>query len=109
MGEFKPNNPEYVVSRGIIQKLANEIAVARKKIKGQEQQQGKGKRKLIIAKSSDDEDELAATTLDIIEDAAANKVPVENQFQRFVEAGAPEGQGPENVCRVNVCKNNDDA
>ena len=30
--------------------------------------------------------------LDIIEDAAANKVPVETQFQWFLEAGAPEGR-----------------
>ena len=48
--------------------------------------------KLIIAKSSDDDDELAAVALDIIEDATANKVSVETQFQCFVEAGAPEGR-----------------
>ena len=30
--------------------------------------------------------------LDIIEDAATNKVPVETQFQRFVEAGAQAGR-----------------
>ena len=30
-------------------------------------------------------------TLDIIEDVVANKVPVEAQFQRFVEAGALAG------------------
>ena len=30
--------------------------------------------------------------LDIIEDAAANKVPVETQFQRFVDAGAQAGR-----------------
>ena len=77
MSEIKPYNPEYAVTKGIIWKLANEIAASRKKIKGQEQQQGKGKRKRIIAESSNDEEELAATALDIIEDAAANKVPVE--------------------------------
>ena len=31
-------------------------------------------------------------TIDIIEDAAANKVPVETQFQIFVEVGALLGQ-----------------
>ena len=77
MPKVEPDNPEYAVSRGIIKKLASEIAAARKKIKGQEQQQGKGKCKLIITESSDDDDELAAAALDIIEDAAANKVPVE--------------------------------
>ena len=80
MPEVEPDNPEYTVSKGIIQKLANEIIATRKKIKGQEQQQGKVKHKLIIAESSDDEDELAATALDIIEDAATNKVLVETQF-----------------------------
>ena len=30
--------------------------------------------------------------LDIIEYAAANKVPVETQFQKFVEAGAQQGR-----------------
>ena len=30
--------------------------------------------------------------IDIIEDAATNKVPVETQFQRFVEAGALPGR-----------------
>ena len=91
MGEVDPDNLEYTLSIGIIWKLANEIPVARNKIKNQEQQQGKGKRKLIIAESSDDEDELAAASLDIIEDAAANKVPDETQFQHFVEAGAQAG------------------
>ena len=76
MGEVEPDNPEYAVTKGIIRKLTNEVEAARKKIKGQEQQQGKGKRKLIISESSDDEDELVAMALDIIEDAAANKVPV---------------------------------
>ena len=76
-GEIEPYNPEYAVTKGIIQKLSKEIAAARKKIKTQEQQQGKGKCKLIIAESSEDEEELAATSLDIIEDTAANKVSIE--------------------------------
>ena len=89
MPEVEPDNPEYVVSRGIIKKLVSEIATAWKKIKGKEQQQGKGKRKLIIFESSDDDDKLAAVALDIIEDAAANKVSVETQFQHFIEEGSP--------------------
>ena len=74
-----------------LEKLSKEIAAARKKLKTQQQQQGKGKHKLIIAESSDDEEELAATALDIIEDATANKVPMETQFQIFVDAGALPG------------------
>ena len=92
MGEVEPDNPEYALSKGIIKKLATEIAASRKKIRAQKEQQGKGKRKLIIAKSSDDEDELAAAALDIIEDAATTKVPVETQFQCFIEARAPKGR-----------------
>ena len=58
----------------------------------QKEQQGKGKRKLIIVDSSNDDKELEATALDIIEDAATNKVPVETQFQCFVEVGSQEGR-----------------
>ena len=90
MGETEPDNPECAVTKGIIRKISKEIAVAREKLKTQEQQ-GKGKHKLIIAKSSEDEDELATTALDIIEDATANKVLVETQFQCFVDAGAQAG------------------
>ena len=90
-GETEAENPEYAITKGIIKKLLKEIAAARKKLKTQ-QQQGKGKRKLIIAESSDDEEELAATALDIIEDAAANKVSVETQFKKFVKEGAQKGQ-----------------
>ena len=57
--------------------MATEIAASRRKIKAQNVQQGKGKRKIIIAKSSDDEEELVAAAIDIVEDTAANKVPVE--------------------------------
>ena len=66
--------------------------MARKKLKTQQQQQGKGKRKLILADSSEDKEELEAMALDIIENAVANKVLVETQFQRFVDAGAQEGR-----------------
>ena len=66
--------------------MSKEIVVVRKRKRTQPQ--GKGKCNIIIVESSDDEEELAATALDIIEDAAANKVLVETQFQRFVEVGA---------------------
>ena len=72
--------------------MSKEIAAARKKFKAQQQQLGKGKHKLILADSSEYEEELAAMTLDIIEDAAANKVPVKTQLQRFVDAGAQVGR-----------------
>ena len=91
-GEVEGNDPEYALSKSIIKKLAKEIAVARKKIKAQKLQQGRGKRKLILANSFDDEEELAAMAVDIVEDARENKVSVEIQFQRYLDAGAPEGR-----------------
>ena len=72
--------------------MSKEIAAARKKIRTQQRQQGKGKRKLIITESSDDEEELGAMAIDIIEDAVANKVSMETQFQRFVKVGALPGR-----------------
>ena len=87
-GEVEKNDLEYALSRGIIKKLAKEIAIARKKIKAQKLQQGRGKRKLILADSSDDEKELAAAAIDIVEDAHANKVSIEIQFQRYLDVGA---------------------
>ena len=48
---------------------------------------GKGKHKLILLESKDEE-ELVATTIDIIEDAVVNKVSVETHFKCFVESGA---------------------
>ena len=79
-GEVEGDDPEYALSRSIIKKLAKEIAVARKKIKTQKQQQGRGKCKLILADSSDDEEELVAVAVDIVKDSCANKVLVEVQF-----------------------------
>ena len=96
MNGVEHDNPEYALSKGIIKKLAAEIAATRKRLKAQKVQQGKGKCKLIITESSDDEEELIAAAVDIVEDAAANKVSVETQFQRFLEAGAPEGR-PKNA------------
>ena len=91
-GEVEDADPKYALSKSIIKKLAKEIAVTRKRIKAQKLQQGKGKRKLLLADSSDDEEELVAAAVDVVEDAAANKVSVETQFQRYLDAGAPEGR-----------------
>ena len=72
--------------------MSKEIAASRKRKKNQEHEQGKGKRKLIIAESSEDEEEPIAMDLNIIKDSAAKKVPMETQFQKFVEVGAQQGQ-----------------
>ena len=45
----------------------------------------------MILSDLEDEEELLATTIDSIEDVVANKVPVETQFQKFVEEGARQG------------------
>ena len=79
-GEIETKNPEYALTKDNITRLSKEIVASRKRKKTQEQEKGKGKRRLIIVESSEDEEELAAMALDIIEDAAANKVPVETQF-----------------------------
>ena len=49
IGEVEGNDPEYVLSKSIIKKLAKEISVARKNIKAQKLQQGRGKHKIILA------------------------------------------------------------
>ena len=72
--------------------MSKEIAAPRKRKITQDQEQGKGKHKLIITDSSEEKEELAAMAYDIIEYAAKNKVPVETKFQRFVEAGAQQGR-----------------
>ena len=77
---MEAENSEYAVTKETITKLSKEIVASRERKRTQQQQQGKGKRKLIFAKYSEDEKELVATTLDIIEDAIANKVLVETQF-----------------------------
>ena len=84
--EIETKYTEYVVTKEIITKLSKGIAAAIKRKRTQPQ--GKGKCKLIIPESSDDDKELAAMAIDIIEYALANKVPMETQFQIFVEAGA---------------------
>ena len=64
----------YALTKENIRKLLKEIAASRKRKRIQEQEKGKGKRKIIITESSKYEDELAATAVDIIEDAVANKI-----------------------------------
>ena len=71
-----------------LRKIAKEIAASRKKKAIQEK--GKGKHWLLLYES-EDEEELFATTVDIIEDATTNKVLVETQFRRFVKAGEKQG------------------
>ena len=67
-----------------MRKIAKEISTSRKK-KGT-QEKGKGKPKLILSEESEDEEELLATIVDILEDAVINKVSVETQFKKFVES-----------------------
>ena len=86
--------------------MSKEIAASRKRKRTQEQEEGKGKSKIIIAESLEDEEELTATTCDIIEDAATNKVLVETQFQRFVEAGAQQGRSKkEKITNTSMAEN----
>ena len=80
-----------------LRKIAKEITASRKRKAIQEK--GKGKRKLILSES-EDEEELLATIVDIIEYAAVNKITVETQFKRFVDAGVKQGR-PKKVKTTN--------
>ena len=73
MGDIESDNPEYDITKEKIKKLAKEIVAVRKKAT---KTKGKGKRNLILS-DLEDEEELLATTVDIIEDVVANKVSVE--------------------------------
>ena len=84
LGDIESENPKYSLTKDKVKKLAAKIAAARKKVT---ETKGKGKRKLILSQSKDD-NELLSTAIDIIEDVVANKVLVETQFQRLGEAGA---------------------
>ena len=55
-------------------------------MKAQKLQEGKGKHKLLLADSSDDEEELVVAVVDIVKDASTNKVSVETQFERHLDA-----------------------
>ena len=77
------------MTRENLKKIANKIESSRKKKANQTK--GKGKCKLILSES-EDEEELLATAVDIIKDVAANKISVETQFKRFVDAGAKQGR-----------------
>ena len=61
-----------------LRKIVKETTASRKKKAIQEK--GKGKRWILLYES-EDEEELFATTVDIIEDATTNKVSVETQFK----------------------------
>ena len=67
-----------------LRKIAKEITTSRKRKEIQEK--GKGKSKLILS-GSEDEEEILDTIVDIIEDTAANKISVDTQFKRFVDGG----------------------
>ena len=83
--DIKSDNPKYVMTKENLKK----IAAARKKKTNQEKR--KGKRKLILSESEDEKD-ILATIVDIIEETAANKISVETQFKRFVDAKAKQGR-----------------
>ena len=72
-----------------LRKIAKEIATSRKKKAIQEK--GKGKHKIVLSES-EDEEEMLATAIDIIEDATTNKVSIETQFKWFVDVGAKQGR-----------------
>ena len=80
-----------------LRKITKEITASRKKKANQEK--GKGKRKLILSESKDEE-ELLATAVDIIEGATTNKISVETQFKRFIDSRAKQGR-PKKVKSTN--------
>ena len=71
-----------------LRKITKEVAASRKRKEIQEKR--KGKHKLILSEL-EDEEKILVTIIDIIEDVIANKVSVETQFKRFVNAGAKQG------------------
>ena len=73
MGDIEYDNPEYSITKDKVKKLAKEIAAVRKKAT---ETKGKGKHKLILSQSKDQEELLSIAT-NIIEDAIANNVSVE--------------------------------
>ena len=73
-----------------LKRIAHEISTSSKK-KGS-QEQGKGKRKLILPEESKDEEELLAIGAEILEDVALNKVSIETQFNQFIELGLKQGR-----------------
>ena len=79
MGYIESDNPDYEITKEKIKNLAKEIATTTKKAI---ETKGKGKRKLILSES-EDEEELLATAVDIIEDSIENKVSVKNSSKNF--------------------------
>ena len=94
---IESNNIEYAMTRENLKKIEKEIAASRKNKVNQEK--WKGKHKLILLES-EDEEELLATIVDIIKDVAANKISVETQFKRFVDSRAKQGR-PKKVKTTN--------
>ena len=82
--DIESENLEYAITKDKIRKLAKEIAAVRKKAT---QEKGKGKHKIILSES-ENEDELVAMAIHIIEDDVVNKVPIEMQFRYFFESRA---------------------
>ena len=76
-----------------LRKITKEVAASRKRKAMQEK--GKGKHQLLLSKL-EDEEELLATAVDIIEDETENKCSVETQFKGFIDAGAKQ-QRPKKV------------
>ena len=72
-----------------LRKIVKELVTSRNRKALQEK--WKGKRKIILSESKDEE-ELLVIALDIIEDATTNKVLVETQFKQFVNARAKQGR-----------------
>ena len=87
--DIELDNPEYAMTKENLKKITKEIAASRKMKEIQEK--GKGKRRLLLSEL-EDEEELLDATADIIEDATTNKVLVETQFKRFVDAGSKQGR-----------------
>ena len=73
-----------------LKKIAHKISTSRKK--KESQAQGKGKHKIILPKESENEQELLASVVDILEDASINKVYVKTQFKHFIELEEKQGR-----------------
>ena len=99
--DIESDNPEYAMTKENLNKITKEIAASRKRKTNQGK--GKGKCQLILSESEDKE-ELLAISINIIENAAANKISVETQFKQFVDAGAKQGR-PKKVKTTNPLVN----
>ena len=87
--DIESDNLEYAMTKENLKEIEKEIVASRKKKTNQGKV--KGKHQLIMSES-EDEEELLAIVVNIIEDAVANKISVETQFKRFVDARAKQGR-----------------